>query len=218
MSVGEQVFQAISLGDAARAVASTNMNAHSSRSHSLFILEVTQKNEVDGSVKTSRLNLVDLAGSEKIGKTGATGDTLEEAKKINQSLSALANVINALADGKPHIPFRDSKLTRILQQSLGGNCKTALMVAVSPHSDNEAETMSSLRFGQRAKTIKTVVKMNEQKSAEELEAIVEHLRKELEDKVALLLLDGHLDDGDTVRVGVDGAGLVIDAGPPTLSA
>ena len=125
------------------------MNAHSSRSHSLFILEVTQKNEVDGSVKTSRLNLVDLAGSEKIGKTGATGDTLEEAKKINQSLSALANVINALADGKPHIPFRDSKLTRILQQSLGGNCKTALMVAVSPHSDNEAETMSSLRFGQR---------------------------------------------------------------------
>eukprot|EP01045_Picozoa_sp_COSAG04_P004888 COSAG04_NODE_219_length_19842_cov_1164.283695_8_plen_75_part_00 len=73
------------------------MNAHSSRSHSLFILEVTQKNEVDGSVKTSRLNLVDLAGSEKIGKTGATGDTLEEAKKINQSLSALANVINALA-------------------------------------------------------------------------------------------------------------------------
>ena len=154
------------------------MNAHSSRSHSLFILEVTQKNEVDGSVKTSRLNLVDLAGSEKIGKTGATGDTLEEAKKINQSLSALANVINALADGKPHIPFRDSKLTRILQQSLGGNCKTALMVAVSPHSDNEAETMSSLRFGQRAKTIKTMVKMNEQKSAEELEAIVEHRAKE----------------------------------------
>jgi len=181
VTCAEDVFQAIAVGDASRAVASTNMNAHSSRSHSLFIMKVTQKNEVDGSVKQSQLNLVDLAGSEKIGKTGATGDTLEEAKKINQSLSALANVINALADGKGHIPFRDSKLTRILQQSLGGNCKTALMVACSPHSNNEAETMSSLRFGMRAKTIKTVVKMNEQKSAEELNALVEHLRKELED-------------------------------------
>lgn len=181
VTCAEDVFQAIAVGDASRAVASTNMNAHSSRSHSLFIMKVTQKNELDGSLKQSQLNLVDLAGSEKIGKTGATGDTLEEAKKINQSLSALANVINALADGKPHIPFRDSKLTRILQQSLGGNCKTALMVACSPHSNNEAETLSSLRFGQRAKTIKTVVKMNEQKSAEELTALVEHLRKELED-------------------------------------
>eukprot|EP01047_Picozoa_sp_COSAG01_P131593 COSAG01_NODE_61347_length_290_cov_0.633508_1_plen_86_part_10 len=86
------------------------------------MLQVTQKNEVDGSVKVGTLNLVDLAGSEKISKTGASGSTLEEAKKINQSLSALANVINALADGKPHVPYRDSKLTRILQQSLGGNC------------------------------------------------------------------------------------------------
>jgi hypothetical protein len=144
-----------------------------------WLLQVTQKNEVDGSVKVGTLNLVDLAGSEKISKTGASGSTLEEAKKINQSLSALANVINALADGKPHVPFRDSKLTRILQQSLGGNCKTSLIVALSPHSDNEAESLSTLRFGQRAKTIKTQVKCNEQKSAEELQILVDHLRKEL---------------------------------------
>ena len=150
VTCAEDVFQAIAVGDASRAVASTNMNAHSSRSHSLFIMKITQKNELDGSVKSSQLNLVDLAGSEKIGKTGATGDTLEEAKKINQSLSALANVINALADGKGHIPFRDSKLTRILQQSLGGNCKTALIVACSPHSDNDAETaVSSPQSGAR---------------------------------------------------------------------
>ena len=186
VTCAEDVFQAIAVGDASRAVASTNMNAHSSRSHSLFIMKVTQKNELDGSVKSSQLNLVDLAGSEKIGKTGATGDTLEEAKKINQSLSALANVINALADGKGHIPFRDSKLTRILQQSLGGNCKTALIVACSPHSNNDAETATSLRFGMRAKTIKTVVKMNEQKSAEELTALVDHLRKELAQKDAYI--------------------------------
>ena len=185
--MGEQVFQAISLGDAARAVASTNMNAHSSRSHSLFILEVTQKNEVDGSVKTSRLNLVDLAGSEKIGKTGATGDTLEEAKKINQSLSALANVINALADGKPHVPYRDSKLTRILQEALGGNSKTSLLVATSPHLDNIEETINTLRFAQRAKTIKNVVTKNEEKSVAELNAIINALRKENDGLKALAI-------------------------------
>ena len=95
---------------------------------------------------------------------------------VEREIVSAPRGLTAPADGKPHIPIRDSTLTRILQQSLGGNCKTALMVAVSPHSDNEAETMSSLRFGQRAKTIKTVVKMNEQKSAEALEAIVEHLR------------------------------------------
>jgi hypothetical protein len=91
------------------------------------------------------------------------GRPLVQAKKINQSLSALSNVISALSEGKPHVPFRDSKLTRMLQQSLGGNCKTSLVVAASPHDDNSAETLSTLRFGARAKAIKTVVKVNEQK-------------------------------------------------------
>jgi kinesin family member 5 len=100
------------------AVACTNMNATSSRSHSLFILRLHQKMS-DGSTKEGKLNLADLAGSEKISKTGATGDTLEEAKKINQSLSALGNCINALTKGgggkKAHVPYRDSKLTFILR-------------------------------------------------------------------------------------------------------
>ena len=173
-----EVHQVIQLGDAARAVGATNMNAHSSRSHSVLIIKVEQQSS-SGAVKTGVLNLVDLAGSERAGKTGASGQRMEEAKKINQSLSALSNVISSLADGKAHIPFRDSKLTRMLQQSLGGNCKTALVVACSPHDDNSAETLSTLRFGQRAKAIKTKVKVNEQKSVEELTQLVEMLRAEL---------------------------------------
>jgi kinesin family protein 5 len=175
----EEVLQVLAIGDESRAVAATNMNATSSRSHSILIVQVHQKNEEDGSSRKAQLNLVDLAGSEKISKTGATGDTLEEAKKINQSLSALSNVIKGLADGKEHVPYRDSKLTRILQSSLGGNTKTSLITAASPHPDNAAETLSTLRFGQRAKTIKTRVKANEQRSAEELAKIVEKLQVEL---------------------------------------
>jgi len=109
-----------------------------------------------------------LAGSEKIGKTGVEGMGLDEAKNINKSLSALGNVIAALADGnKSHIPYRDSKLTRILQESLGGNAKTTIVICASPASFNEAETKGTLDFGKRAKTIKNVVGVNEELTAEE---------------------------------------------------
>lgn len=125
----KEVYEIMRQGSQARAVSSTNMNAESSRSHSIFLISIVQKNIETGSQKTGNLYLVDLAGSEKIGKTGATGQTLEEAKKINKSLSALGMVINALTDGKStHIPYRDSKLTRILQESLGGNSRTTLIV------------------------------------------------------------------------------------------
>ncbi|KAI7032831.1 Kinesin heavy, partial [Hortaea werneckii] len=141
------------------------MNQESSRSHSIFVIEVTQKNVESGSARSGRLFLVDLAGSEKVGKTGASGQTLEEAKKINKSLSALGMVINALSDGRSsHIPYRDSKLTRILQESLGGNSRTTLIINCSPSSYNDAETMSTLRFGERAKTIKQKAKVNEELS------------------------------------------------------
>ena len=116
-----EVYEVMKRGGNSRAVAATNMNAESSRSHSIFVITITQKNIETGSAKSGQLFLVDLAGSEKIGKTGASGQTLEEAKKINKSLSALGMVINSLTDGKSqHIPYRDSKLTRILQESLGG--------------------------------------------------------------------------------------------------
>ena len=182
----DEVMDALATGDATRATASTNMNAVSSRSHSVFIMHLTQKTP-DGGTKSGKFNMVDLAGSEKIAKTGATGETLEEAKKINQSLSQLGLVIKALADGKPHVPYRDSKLTRILQEALGGNSKTSLLVATSPHLDNIEETINTLRFAQRAKTIKNVVTKNEEKSVAELNAIINALRKENDGLKALAI-------------------------------
>lgn len=171
-NVGE-VYQVLERGSQSRAVAATNMNQESSRSHSIFVIEVTQKNTESGSARSGRLFLVDLAGSEKVGKTGASGQTLEEAKKINKSLSSLGNVINALSDGKSsHIPYRDSKLTRILQESLGGNSRTTLIINCSPSSYNDAETMSTLRFGERAKTIKQKAKINEELSPAQLKALL----------------------------------------------
>ena len=178
-SVGE-VYQILERGGASRAVAATNMNQESSRSHSIFVIEVSQKNVESGAVRSGRLFLVDLAGSEKVGKTGASGQTLEEAKKINKSLTSLGMVINALSDGKSsHIPYRDSKLTRILQESLGGNSRTTLIVNCSPSSYNYDETMSTLRFGERAKTIKQKAKINEELSPAQLKALLKKAQSQV---------------------------------------
>lgn len=169
----QEVYEVMRRGGNARAVAATNMNQESSRSHSIFVITITQKNVETGSAKSGQLFLVDLAGSEKVGKTGASGQTLEEAKKINKSLSALGMVINALTDGKSsHIPYRDSKLTRILQESLGGNSRTTLIVNCSPSSYNDAETLGTLRFGTRAKSIKNKAKVNAELSPAELKALL----------------------------------------------
>ena len=168
VSSPEEVFEVIEEGKSNRHVAVTNMNEHSSRSHSVFLINVKQENLENQKKLSGKLYLVDLAGSEKVGKTGVEGMGLEEAKNINKSLSALGNVIAALADGnKSHIPYRDSKLTRILQESLGGNAKTTIVICASPASFNEAETKSTLDFGKRAKTIKNVVAVNEELTAEE---------------------------------------------------
>jgi kinesin family member 5 len=169
----QEVYEVMRRGGNARAVAATNMNQESSRSHSIFVITITQKNVETGSAKSGQLFLVDLAGSEKVGKTGASGQTLEEAKKINKSLSALGMVINALTDGKSsHIPYRDSKLTRILQESLGGNSRTTLIINCSPSSYNDAETLSTLRFGMRAKSIKNKAKVNAELSPAELKMLL----------------------------------------------
>ncbi|KAK6620412.1 hypothetical protein RUM43_014229 [Polyplax serrata] len=168
VSSPEEVFEVIEEGKANRHVAVTNMNEHSSRSHSVFLINVKQENLENEKKLSGKLYLVDLAGSEKVSKTGAEGAVLDEAKNINKSLSALGNVISALADGnKTHIPYRDSKLTRILQESLGGNARTTIIICCSPASFNEAETKSTLEFGKRAKTIKNVVCVNEELTAEE---------------------------------------------------
>jgi len=170
----QEIFDAMRAGHYNRSMAVTNMNEHSSRSHLVFMLTIEQKNLHDRSVKVGKLHLVDLAGSEKVCKTGASGERLDEAKNINRSLSALGNVINALTDKKyTHVPYRDSKLTRVLQESLGGNAKTSLIITCSPSNFNEQETISTLRFGQRAKMIKNVVKVNHERSAEELKLLLE---------------------------------------------
>lgn len=149
-------------GSQNRKVAFTGMNQRSSRSHSLFIIHLYQKNLKKDSTKQSKLYFVDLAGSEKVGKTNVQGQQLEEAKNINKSLSSLGNVINALtSQKKEHIPYRDSKLTRILQESLGGNSRTTLIINCSMCTYNDRQTLSTLRFGYRAKSIKNKPKMNE---------------------------------------------------------
>ncbi|KAI9468504.1 MAG: kinesin heavy chain [Benjaminiella poitrasii] len=174
-----EVYDVMRIGGDNRVVAYTNMNAESSRSHSIVLITITQKNLDTGAAKNGKLYLVDLAGSEKVGKTGASGQTLEEAKKINKSLTALGMVINSLTDGKSsHIPYRDSKLTRILQESLGGNSRTTLIINCSPSSYNEAETISTLRFGARAKTIKNKAKVNADLSPAELRALLKRVKSD----------------------------------------
>jgi len=210
-----EIYDLMKLGAAMRATGSTKMNEMSSRSHAIFIIIAEQseyyritpdgieeelddaafttlKRENDASMnqrfKVGKLNLVDLAGSERVRLTGATGKRLEESKKINQSLSALGNVVAALTDpkGRPHIPFRDSKLTRILEDSLGGNCKTTMMAMISPALESFTESLSTLKFANRAKHIKNTAEINvdlDQKSLlRKYERELKRLRSELAEK------------------------------------
>uniref|UniRef100_A0A452I7I2 Kinesin-like protein n=1 Tax=Gopherus agassizii TaxID=38772 RepID=A0A452I7I2_9SAUR len=163
----DEVMDTIDEGKSNRHVAVTNMNEHSSRSHSIFLINVKQENTQTEQKLSGKLYLVDLAGSEKVSKTGAEGALLDEAKNINKSLSALGNVISALAESSTYVPYRDSKMTRILQDSLGGNCRTTIVICCSPSSYNESETKSTLLFGQRAKTIKNTVCVNVELTAEQ---------------------------------------------------
>ncbi|XP_046857510.1 kinesin-II 95 kDa subunit-like [Xenia sp. Carnegie-2017] len=161
----KEIEHVMNVGNQNRAVGATNMNEHSSRSHAIFIITI-ECSEVgpdgEGHIRVGKLNLVDLAGSERQAKTGAAGERLKEATKINLSLSALGNVISALVDGKStHIPYRDSKLTRLLQDSLGGNAKTVMVANMGPASYNYEETLTTLRYANRAKNIKNKPKINE---------------------------------------------------------
>lgn len=157
----------MSLGNKNRSVGATAMNETSSRSHAIFsiIIETSSysfENAKTQHVKMGRLHLVDLAGSERQSKTGASGQRLKEASKINLSLSTLGNVISALVDGKcTHIPYRNSKLTRILQDSLGGNSKTVMCATVGPASYNYEETISTLRYASRVKNICNKARVNQ---------------------------------------------------------
>ena len=180
-----EIERAMNFGTANRKTAATNMNADSSRSHSLFTIYIETGEQVNDEkrIKAGKLNLVDLAGSERTSKTGAQGQTLKEGIKINLSLTALGNVISSLVDGKSqHIPYRDSKLTRLLQDSLGGNTKTVMIAAVSPADYNYEETLSTLRYASRAKAIKNKPKVNEDPK----DALLKQYESEIEKLKAML--------------------------------
>ena len=194
----QEMFNFFQNGASNRAVAATKMNALSSRSHSLFAVIIYQRNIITESSKTGKIYFVDLAGSEKMSKAGIEGNTmLKEAQNINKSIMTLGMVINALTKGAKHIPYRDSKLTRVLQESLGGNSLTNLIINCSPSMINQSESLSTLRFGQRAKLIKNKVVANTQQSVKELMMKLkkaEEKIKELEEIIGAGKVDGISED------------------------
>lgn len=185
----EELLMAIEKGQARRAVGQTNVNEHSSRSHAVITLRIATCDVDDGEGVTttvSKLHLVDLAGSERQKATGATGERLREGVQINLSLSALGNVINALTDAKGrHVPYRDSKLTRLLQDSLGGNSYTVMICNVSPARLSAEETLSSLRFAERAKKVENTATVNRDPKSERIVELLQE-NKALRAKVARL--------------------------------
>uniref|UniRef100_A0A1A7Y5P8 Kinesin-like protein n=1 Tax=Iconisemion striatum TaxID=60296 RepID=A0A1A7Y5P8_9TELE len=206
----KEIEEVMNVGNQARAVGATDMNEHSSRSHALFLITVEcSQPGPDGRkhIRVGRLNLVDLAGSERQAKTGVQGERLKEAAKINLSLSALGNVISALADGRSgHVPYRDSKLTRLLQDSLGGNAKTVMVATLGPASLHYDETLTTLRYANRAKNIQNQPRVNEdpkdallrefQKEIARLRAQLNHRRWRSKQKKDQLDGEGWERDGD----------------------
>ncbi|NWV35802.1 KIFC3 protein, partial [Grantiella picta] len=149
----EDINKVFEFGHVKRVTECTNLNEHSSRSHALLIVTVRGLDRSTGLRTTGKLNLVDLAGSERVGRSGAEGSRLREAQHINKSLSALGDVIYALRSRQGHVPFRNSKLTYLLQDSLSGDSKTLMMVQVSPAEKNTSETLCSLKFAERVRSV-----------------------------------------------------------------
>ncbi|GLJ16488.1 hypothetical protein SUGI_0281410 [Cryptomeria japonica] len=191
----EQVLQLMDFGESHRHIGETNMNVYSSRSHTIFrmVIESRDKNEDDSAdtscdaVRVSVLNLVDLAGSERVAKTGAEGARLKEGSHINKSLMTLGTVINKLSEGVEiqggHVPYRDSKLTRILQPALGGNAKTAIICNITPALIHVDETKGTLQFASRALRVTNCAKVNEVLTDA---ALLKRQKKEIEDLRAKL--------------------------------
>jgi hypothetical protein len=181
------ILNCIKSGSNQRMIGATSVNDVSSRSHAVLTITITQIG-IDGSEIISKLNLVDLAGSENVGRSEAHGMALTEAQNINKSLSALGNVINALTDSRRgHIPYRDSKLTYFLQDSLGGNSKTIMIATVSPATSVVFETLNTIKFAKRAKDIKNIPKINRNESTINLLKTIEQLNGKielLEEKIA----------------------------------
>ncbi|KAL3634051.1 hypothetical protein CASFOL_021105 [Castilleja foliolosa] len=191
----EEMASYLLQGSLCRATGSTNMNTQSSRSHAIFTISMEQRritsssagDDVGDDVLVAKLHLVDLAGSERAKRTGADGTRLQEGIHINKGLLSLGNVISALGDDKKrkeggHVPYRDSKLTRILQDSLGGNSKTVMIACVSPADTNAEETLNTLKYANRARNIQNKAIINRDPAAAQLQRMrsqIEQLQAEL---------------------------------------
>ncbi|OQS07958.1 kinesin [Thraustotheca clavata] len=214
----EEVLDLMTQGQQNRTVGYTNMNSESSRSHSIFVIKIHQKDSLDESKNVfAKVNLVDLAGSERAAGTGAVGTRLKEGANINKSLSALGNVINALVEDartgkKSFIPYRNSKLTRVLQESLGGNSLCSMLATLSPANINFIETLGTLKYASRAKSIKVNAKKNEEASQisqlnEEIAALKKRLMEQqstsvdpLEKNEMIARFEKQIQEMDAVRM------------------
>ncbi|QCE07290.1 kinesin family member C2/C3 [Vigna unguiculata] len=181
------VLNLMNVGQNNRAVSSTAMNDRSSRSHSCLTVHVQGREVASGNSLRGCIHLVDLAGSERVDKSEVTGDRLKEAQHINKSLSALGDVIASLAQKQSHVPYRNSKLTQLLQDSLGGQAKTLMFVHVSPEPDAVGETISTLKFAERVSTIELGAARVNKDSSEV---------KELKEQIAILKAASARKDGE----------------------
>ncbi|GLT56221.1 hypothetical protein SLA2020_292810 [Shorea laevis] len=185
------VIDLMNLGQRNRAVGATALNERSSRSHSCLTVHVQGRDLTSGTILRGCMHLVDLAGSERVDKSEATGDRLKEAQHINKSLSALGDVIASLAQKNPHVPYRNSKLTQLLQDSLGGQAKTLMFVHISPESDALGETISTLKFAERVATVELGAAKVNKDSAD-----VKELKEEIASlKAALARKEGEMERG-----------------------
>jgi hypothetical protein len=203
----EDIQQRINQGNKKRSIAATKMNETSSRAHTIVSITLTQNNKKDKQSMRSQINLIDLAGSERQKQTESSGDRFTEAKHINQSLSTLGNVISALVEnsvrgkGPEVVPFRNSVLTRLLKNALGGNSKTFMIAAISPDAENYEQTLSTLRYADRVKQIKTDAKINQVKTNELIRSLIaekERLLRDLES--ARSSVPGSLTDEEIKRI------------------
>ncbi|XP_023814353.1 kinesin-like protein KIN-14E [Oryzias latipes] len=179
-SSAQELYALFQQACANRHIAATKMNVESSRSHLIVVIMVESRNLTNGSISTGKLSLVDLAGSERAAKTGAKDHQLKEANSINKSLSALGDVISALSADLPHVPYRNSKLTQVMQDSLGGNAKTLMIVNISPSESNLDETLTSLIYATRVKAITNNAQRNvESKEIAQLKEVIMKLKSGL---------------------------------------
>jgi len=178
----DEVIALINAGVRVRATHETKMNATSSRSHTVFTVTVVQKDKLTGTATSGMLNLVDLAGSERIKKSESQGIRLKEALHINSSLSALGKVVTALdpSSENTHVPYRDSKLTRVLQNSLGGNSYTVVLAAIHPHSSYYEECLSTLQFANRCRNVRNNPRINYVEDNEDKDRKIRRLQEELQ--------------------------------------